>query len=139
MTDRHFLDELIAELEEKAAIKLFITDRDLMPGMSENVAIAELIESRCKRVILLLSNAYLSDRGSLSYELIFSQSLAPMYQRTHKLIPILLENCEMRGTPGIKTSMHSLRGLSHESVGAGFTISFLVKPHCRNSREFLNS
>ncbi|XP_064643670.1 myeloid differentiation primary response protein MyD88-like isoform X1 [Lineus longissimus] len=57
--DREFVKEMVRVLEGQFGLKLYIMERDLLPGTNELCVSAALIEKRCKRTILVISRAYL--------------------------------------------------------------------------------
>ncbi|XP_067942185.1 myeloid differentiation primary response protein MyD88-like [Watersipora subatra] len=92
--DWEFLQELIERLEKERGFKLCIPDRDLCAGLIENDATAKLIKSRCKRVIIVLSASYIGAtdlEAKLRWQLQVAQSLAPVADTMHKLVPVVID------------------------------------------------
>lgn len=85
--DRQFIREMIEEMEYKRGLKLFVPGRDDIPGAAQNTINAYLIEKRCRRVVILLSRAFLQS-PVCDFQLKFAQCLAPG-ARSKRLIPVM--------------------------------------------------
>lgn len=90
-SDRQFVRDMIEEIEFKRGQKLFVPGRDDIPGAAQNTINAYLIEKRCRRVVILLSKAFL-ESPVCDFQLKFAQCLAPG-ARSKRLIPVLREKC----------------------------------------------
>ncbi|KAH3704561.1 hypothetical protein DPMN_079618 [Dreissena polymorpha] len=89
--DLDFVHKLITELEGKHGLKLFVPWRDDLAGGSHNTVCAQLIEHRCRRMVIVLSPQYLKS-PACDFQTKFAQGLAPG-SRGKRLIPVLIENC----------------------------------------------
>nr|QJD22011.1 myeloid differentiation factor 88 [Tridacna crocea] len=87
--DRKFVRRLIAELEGKRNLRLFVPGRDDLPGSAEHTITAYLIEKRCRRLIILMSNAFWGSQVC-DFQTKFAHALAPG-ARSKKLIPVIRE------------------------------------------------
>ena len=87
--DIAFVKEMINKLEKQYDLKLCVPGRDDLPGGSRYVTEAKLIESRCKRMIIVLSHEYLHS-AACDFQVKFAHALAPG-ARSKKLIPVLIE------------------------------------------------
>lgn len=87
--DLMFVKRMITELEEKQGLKLFVPGRDDLPGGAMHVITAYLIEVRCKRVVIVLSEAFLHS-AICDFQVKFATALAPG-ARSKKLIPVIRE------------------------------------------------
>ncbi|CAG2247957.1 MYD88 [Mytilus edulis] len=84
-----FVKDMIKKLEKEYDLKLCVPGRDDLPGGSRYVTDAKLIESRCKRMIIVLSHEYLHS-SACDFQVKFAHALAPG-ARSKKLIPVLIE------------------------------------------------
>ncbi|XP_038078117.1 myeloid differentiation primary response protein MyD88-like [Patiria miniata] len=92
--DSEFVKEMMAVLEkEPYNLKLCIDFRDLVPGGSYSTITAELIENRCKRMIIVLSPDFLTSEDC-NFQTKFAHSIAPS-ARSKRLIPVMVENCKL--------------------------------------------
>lgn len=87
--DIMFVKEMIKKLEREKNLKLCVPGRDNLPGGSKYVTDAKLIESRCRRMIIVLSKDYLHS-PACDFQVKFAHALAPG-ARSKKLIPVLIE------------------------------------------------
>lgn len=88
--DLNFVKNMIQTLEgEPHKLKLFIPGRDDLPGASKYVIEAKLIESRCRRMVIILSNNYLQS-SACDFQSKFAHALSPG-ARSKKLIPVIIE------------------------------------------------
>lgn len=91
--DRQFVRNMIEQIEFQRGLKLFVPGRDDIPGGAQNTINAFLIEKRCRRVVIVLSRAFL-ESPVCDFQLKFAQCLAPG-ARSKRLIPVMRE----KGTP----------------------------------------
>lgn len=91
--DLEFVMEMIRKLEGEYKMKLFVPERDDLPGMANSTTEAKLIQHRCKRMLIILSPRFLNSE-SCDFQTKFAQSLSPGARKT-KLIPILIERCKI--------------------------------------------
>ncbi|XP_033731820.1 myeloid differentiation primary response protein MyD88-like [Pecten maximus] len=88
--DLHFVMDMIQTLEgEPHKLKLFIPGRDDLPGAAKYVIEAKLIESRCRKMVIILSNNYLQS-SACDFQSKFAHALSPG-ARAKKLIPVIIE------------------------------------------------
>ncbi|KAH3730298.1 hypothetical protein DPMN_056281 [Dreissena polymorpha] len=87
--DIKFVKNIIRVLEVERGLKLFVPGRDDLPGAAQNSVSAYLIERRCKRVVILISRAFLQS-SACDFQVRFAQALSPG-ARSKRLIPIILE------------------------------------------------
>ncbi|XP_033731819.1 myeloid differentiation primary response protein MyD88-like [Pecten maximus] len=88
--DLNFVKDMIQTLEgEPHKLKLFIPGRDDLPGAAKYVIEAKLIESRCRRMVIILSNNYLQS-SACDFQSKFAHALSPG-ARSKKLIPVIIE------------------------------------------------
>ncbi|XP_060083351.1 myeloid differentiation primary response protein MyD88-like [Ylistrum balloti] len=88
--DLSFVKNMIQILEgEPHKLKLFIPGRDDLPGAARYVIEAKLIESRCRRMVIILSNDYLQS-SACDFQSKFAHALSPG-ARSKKLIPVIIE------------------------------------------------
>ncbi|XP_068604089.1 myeloid differentiation primary response protein MyD88 [Brachionichthys hirsutus] len=85
--DFDFVREMIRELEQtKYKLKLCVFDRDVLPGSCVWTITSELIEKRCKRMVVVISDEYL-DSDACDFQTKFALSLCPG-ARNKRLIPV---------------------------------------------------
>ncbi|XP_033624770.1 myeloid differentiation primary response protein MyD88-like [Asterias rubens] len=90
--DSDFVKEMISVLEnEPYNLKLCVDFRDLVPGGSYSTVTAELIENRCKRMIIVLSPDFIASE-QCDFQTKFAHSIAPS-ARNKSLIPVMVEPC----------------------------------------------
>lgn len=97
--DLKFVKRMIEELENKRRpnnLKLFVPNRDDLPGASKHVISAKLIQERCKRMVIVMSPRYLQS-DACDFQTKFAHALSPG-SRSKKLVPVLISRCE---TPNI--------------------------------------
>lgn len=86
-SDFVFVHEMIRELEQtEYRLKLCVFDRDVLPGSCVWTITSELIERRCKRMVVVISDEYL-DSDACDFQTKFALSLCPG-ARTKRLIPV---------------------------------------------------
>uniref|UniRef100_A0A8C3G8Y2 Myeloid differentiation primary response protein MyD88 n=2 Tax=Cyclopterus lumpus TaxID=8103 RepID=A0A8C3G8Y2_CYCLU len=86
--DFEFVREMIRELEQtEYKLKLCVFDRDVLPGSCVWTITSELIEKRCKRMVVVISDEYL-DSDACDFQTKFALSLCPGAQ-SKRLIPVI--------------------------------------------------
>lgn len=86
-SDFEFVHEMIRELEQtECKLKLCVFDRDVLPGSCVWTITSELIEKRCKRMVVVVSDEYL-DSDACDFQTKFALSLCPG-ARSKRLIPV---------------------------------------------------
>ncbi|XP_029313699.1 myeloid differentiation primary response protein MyD88 [Cottoperca gobio] len=86
-SDFEFVHEMIRELEQtEYKLKLCVFDRDVLPGSCVWTITSELIERRCKRMVVVISDEYL-DSDACDFQTKFALSLCPGV-RGKRLIPV---------------------------------------------------
>lgn len=92
--DVDFASDLITRLEEDCGYSLCVKDRDLIAGIPlESDAMARLIEKRCRRLIIIVSKAFLNSPMQI-YLTNLAQTMG-IEQNKRKIIPCLVEQCEL--------------------------------------------
>ncbi|XP_023122050.1 myeloid differentiation primary response protein MyD88 [Amphiprion ocellaris] len=87
-SDFKFVHEMIRELEQTDyRLKLCVFDRDVLPGSCVWTITSELIERRCKRMVVVISDEYL-DSDACDFQTKFALSLCPG-ARSKRLIPVI--------------------------------------------------
>ncbi|KAG9283297.1 myeloid differentiation primary response protein MyD88 [Astyanax mexicanus] len=87
-SDIQFVHELIRQLEQTDHnLKLCVFDRDVLPGTCVWSITSELIENRCKRMVVVISDDYL-DSDACDFQTKFALSLCPG-ARSKRLIPVV--------------------------------------------------
>nr|ANA09013.1 myeloid differentiation factor 88 [Trachinotus ovatus] len=87
-SDFHFVHEMIRQLEQtEYKLKLCVFDRDVLPGSCVWTITSELIEKRCKRMVVVISDEYL-DSDACDFQTKFALSLCPG-ARNKRLIPVV--------------------------------------------------
>ncbi|XP_072235013.1 myeloid differentiation primary response protein MyD88 [Leuresthes tenuis] len=87
-SDFEFVHEMIRELEQTDyRLKLCVFDRDVLPGACVWTITSELIEKRCKRMVVVISDEYL-DSDACDFQTKFALSLCPG-ARSKRLIPVV--------------------------------------------------
>ncbi|KAK1173974.1 myeloid differentiation primary response protein MyD88 [Acipenser oxyrinchus oxyrinchus] len=85
--DIDFVHEMIRQLEQtECKLKLCVFDRDVLPGTCVWSITSELIEKRCKRMVVIISDDYL-DSDACDFQTKFALSLCPG-ARSKRLIPV---------------------------------------------------
>ncbi|XP_042332417.1 myeloid differentiation primary response protein MyD88 [Sceloporus undulatus] len=85
--DLPFVQEMIQELEQtEHKLKLCVFDRDVLPGTCVWSITSELIERRCRRMVVVISDDYL-DSEECDFQTKFALSLSPG-ARLKRLIPV---------------------------------------------------
>lgn len=87
-SDIVFVHEMIRELEQTDyRLKLCVFDRNVLPGSCVWTITSELIEKRCKRMVVVISDEYL-DSDACDFQTKFALSLCPG-ARNKRLIPVI--------------------------------------------------
>ncbi|XP_066498508.1 myeloid differentiation primary response protein MyD88 [Hoplias malabaricus] len=87
-SDFQFVHEMIKQLEQtQYNLRLCVFDRDVLPGTCVWTITSELIEKRCKRMVVVISDDYL-DSDACDFQTKFALSLCPG-ARTKRLIPVV--------------------------------------------------
>lgn len=87
-SDFKFVFEMIRELEQTDyKLKLCVFDRDVLPGSCVWTITSELIEKRCKRMVVVVSDEYL-ESDACDFQTKFALSLCPG-ARSKRLIPVI--------------------------------------------------
>ncbi|NWI81060.1 MYD88 protein, partial [Dryoscopus gambensis] len=85
--DLQFVQEMIRELEQtEFKLKLCVFDRDVLPGTCVWSISGELIERRCRRMVVVVSDDYL-ESDECDFQTKFALSLSPG-ARHKRLIPV---------------------------------------------------
>ncbi|XP_049622423.1 myeloid differentiation primary response protein MyD88 [Suncus etruscus] len=86
-SDIQFVQEMIQQLEQtNYRLKLCVSDRDVLPGTCVWSIASELIEKRCRRVVVVVSDDYLQSK-ECDFQTKFALSLSPGAHQK-RLIPI---------------------------------------------------
>uniref|UniRef100_A0A8C4QHX2 Myeloid differentiation primary response protein MyD88 n=1 Tax=Eptatretus burgeri TaxID=7764 RepID=A0A8C4QHX2_EPTBU len=86
--DLHFVKEMIEQLEASSfCLKLCVFDRDVLPGLCVWTISSELIEKRCRKMVVVISDDFL-DSEQCDFQIKFALSLAPGMQKK-RLIPVV--------------------------------------------------
>ena len=92
--DLPFVQNLCTFLESsQIGLRLFIRERDLLVGTMQFHAFAELMEKRCKRLLIVLSPEFLNS-AECEFQTRFTMSLQ-IQERQRKLVPIVYRQCEL--------------------------------------------
>ncbi|XP_026120222.1 myeloid differentiation primary response protein MyD88-like [Carassius auratus] len=90
-SDFQFVHEMIKQLEQtEYNLKLCVFDRDVLPGTCVWTITSELIEKRCKRMVVVISDDYL-DSDACDFQTKFALSLCPNTQ-SKRLIPVVYKS-----------------------------------------------
>ncbi|XP_055037277.1 myeloid differentiation primary response protein MyD88 [Misgurnus anguillicaudatus] len=90
-SDFQFVHEMIRQLEQaEYNLKLCVFDRDVLPGTCVWTITSELIERRCKRMVVVISDDYL-DSDACDFQTKFALSLCPG-ARSKRLIPVVYKS-----------------------------------------------
>uniref|UniRef100_A0A8C8VQ06 Myeloid differentiation primary response protein MyD88 n=1 Tax=Pelusios castaneus TaxID=367368 RepID=A0A8C8VQ06_9SAUR len=85
--DLHFVQDMIKELEQTTfKLKLCVFDRDVLPGSCVWSITSELIERRCRKMVVVISDDYLQS-NECDFQTKFALSLSPG-ARQKRLIPV---------------------------------------------------
>lgn len=90
-SDYQFVNKMIQQLEQtEYNLKLCVFDRDVLPGGCIWTITSELIEKRCKRMVVVISDEYL-DSEACDFQTKFALSLCPG-ARNKRLIPVVYKS-----------------------------------------------
>ncbi|XP_051538819.1 myeloid differentiation primary response protein MyD88-like isoform X2 [Myxocyprinus asiaticus] len=98
--DFQFVHEMIKHLEQtECNLKLCVFDRDVLPGTCVCTIASELIEKRCKRMVVVISDDYL-DSDACDFQTKFALSLCPGTTSTfsHLADAFIKTDLQMRGS-----------------------------------------
>ncbi|XP_075775848.1 myeloid differentiation primary response protein MyD88 isoform X1 [Pelodiscus sinensis] len=85
--DIQFVQEMIRELEQtEFKLKLCVFDRDVLPGSCVWSITSQLIEKRCRKMVVVISDDYL-ESNACDFQTKFALSLSPG-ARQKRLIPV---------------------------------------------------
>lgn len=86
-SDIQFVQEMIQQLEQtNYRLKLCVSDRDVLPGTCVWSIASELIEKRCRRMVVVVSDDYLQSK-ECDFQTKFALSLSPGAHQK-RLIPV---------------------------------------------------
>nr|KAF6420817.1 MYD88 innate immune signal transduction adaptor [Molossus molossus] len=86
-SDIQFVQEMIQQLEQtNYRLKLCVSDRDVLPGTCVWSIASELIEKRCRRMVVVVSDDYLQSK-ECDFQTKFALSLSPGAHHK-RLIPV---------------------------------------------------
>ncbi|XP_037135388.1 myeloid differentiation primary response protein MyD88 [Syngnathus acus] len=90
-SDIKFVHEMIRELEQTHyRLKLCVFDRNVLPGSCVWTITGELIEMRCKRMVVVISDEYIESEAC-DFQTKFALSLSPG-ARNKRLIPVVYKS-----------------------------------------------
>ncbi|XP_077364416.1 myeloid differentiation primary response protein MyD88 isoform X2 [Festucalex cinctus] len=90
-SDITFVHEMIRELEQTDyRLKLCVFDRNVLPGSCVWTITSELIERRCKRMVVVISDEYI-ESDACDFQTKFALSLSPG-ARNKRLIPVVYKS-----------------------------------------------
>ncbi|XP_077410086.1 myeloid differentiation primary response protein MyD88 [Vanacampus margaritifer] len=90
-SDITFVHEMIRELEQTDhRLKLCVFDRNVLPGSCVWTITSELIEKRCKRMVVVISDEYI-ESDACDFQTKFALSLSPG-ARNKRLIPVVYKS-----------------------------------------------
>ncbi|XP_061522151.1 myeloid differentiation primary response protein MyD88 [Phycodurus eques] len=90
-SDIAFVHEMIRELEQTDyRLKLCVFDRNVLPGSCVWTITSELIEKRCKRMVVVISDEYI-ESDACDFQTKFALSLSPG-ARNKRLIPVVYKS-----------------------------------------------
>ncbi|XP_049604773.1 myeloid differentiation primary response protein MyD88 [Syngnathus scovelli] len=90
-SDIKFVHEMIRELEQtNYRLKLCVFDRNVLPGSCVWTITGELIEKRCKRMVVVISDEYIESEAC-DFQTKFALSLSPG-ARNKRLIPVVYKS-----------------------------------------------
>eukprot|EP00112_Aurelia_sp_Birch-Aquarium-sp1_P001486 Seg116.2 transcript_id=Seg116.2/GoldUCD/mRNA.D3Y31 product="Myeloid differentiation primary response protein MyD88-A" protein_id=Seg116.2/GoldUCD/D3Y31 len=93
VADRDFAKMILSRLETDYNLKVCIDFRDFLPGAHKLEQIVEVIEDRCNKVIVILSQDYM-ECEECDHQAKVAMSLSPGCKQ-RRLIPILYKACEV--------------------------------------------
>ncbi|XP_050093236.1 myeloid differentiation primary response protein MyD88 [Anopheles aquasalis] len=91
--DIEFASKMVAKLE-KRGMRLCLRDRDILAGGNcEHAVLIRLITERCRRLVVLISQAFL-ESPLYTFTVTFAHALQ-IEKRQRKVIPCVIEKCEV--------------------------------------------
>lgn len=90
-------------------LKLYIRERDPLIGNMETDGFVEVLQSRCKRMLIILSPDFLSSNECV-FQSNVAQALATNERKSRMLIPIVYERCEVPASINMLTKVDLTRG-----------------------------
>uniref|UniRef100_A0A2M4AMH2 Putative tir domain protein n=1 Tax=Anopheles triannulatus TaxID=58253 RepID=A0A2M4AMH2_9DIPT len=91
--DIEFASKMVAKLE-KRGMRLCLRDRDILAGGNcEHAVLIRLITERCRRLVVLISQAFL-ESPMYTFTVTFAHALQ-IEKRQRKVIPCVIEKCEV--------------------------------------------
>ncbi|XP_032831211.1 myeloid differentiation primary response protein MyD88 [Petromyzon marinus] len=85
--DIDFVKEMIQNLERSSySLKLCVMDRDVLPGQCVYTISSELIENRCNKIVVIISDDFL-ESSECDFQTKLALSIAPG-ARSRRLIPV---------------------------------------------------
>nr|CAI5837156.1 unnamed protein product [Callosobruchus analis] len=97
--DIDFAGLLVETLERQYNLKLVLKNRDLVVGVMEHDSVIQLIADRCRRMIVILSPAFLESSAN-SFLCSFAQQQG-IKQGERKIIPCKYKDCELPRELGV--------------------------------------
>ncbi|CAH1985728.1 unnamed protein product [Acanthoscelides obtectus] len=97
--DIDFAGLLVETLERQYNLKLVLKNRDLVVGVMEHDSVIQLISDRCRRMIVILSPAFLESSAN-SFLCSFAQQQG-IKQGERKIIPCKYKDCELPRELGV--------------------------------------
>ncbi|XP_037809664.1 myeloid differentiation primary response protein MyD88 [Lucilia sericata] len=144
--DLNYASEMLTKLEDNPQynFKLCMKDRDLLGGVQfEHVALTQLIEERCKHLIVILTEEFLKSPEN-KFLVNYTQALQ-IQHKTRKIVPLLYdESVDIPRTLKIYTLLRYNSGTSSlfnfwsklansiQNVNITADISTLSKSSCKN-------
>ena len=111
--DREFVMELTSFLESRD-LKMFVRERDFLAGSLEYETFMHLLERRCRRMLVILSPAFLESK-ECENQTRFATSLA-VEMRSRIIIPLLVAKCPvLPSSLSILSKIDFCRVLSQEA------------------------
>ncbi|CAG2121970.1 unnamed protein product, partial [Medioppia subpectinata] len=108
--DFDFVQQLSQFLESpKIGLRLFIRDRDLCLGSWAYETFAQIIDSQCRKVLIILSPDFF-ECPECDFQTAFATGLA-IEQRNRKLIPIIYKKCDLPPIIRMLTKIDMTRSL----------------------------
>ena len=90
-------------------LRLYIRERDPLIGNMDAEGFVEVLQSRCKRMLIILSPDFLSSNECV-FQSNVAQALATNEQKCRMLIPVIYERCEVPTSINMLTKVDLSRG-----------------------------
>lgn len=90
-------------------LKLYIRERDPLLGNMETEGFIEVLQSRCKRMVIVLSPDFLSSNECV-FQSNVAQALATSERKSRMLIPVIYERCDVPTSINMLTKVDLSRG-----------------------------